>query len=152
MSNRYIEFQSHTPALNTNLNSVGDLMENPEELTGVFPDGTVAVTIVDLVVVDRSAEAAALDVLFTTVGTAWGTLNDPVDISGSIAENLVGKISIAASDYDDYTSSAVAYKHDVRVSIPHVDSGRSIYVAMVSRGTATYAADSLTLKFGIEKG
>lgn len=152
MSNQYTEFHSHTPTLDTSAYADGDLMANPEELNRLFPQGTSWVTVTDLVVIGKSDNAQPFDIYFTKSSASWGTLNDAVSITDAVAADIVGRISVAAADFDDFTNNQIAFKHDLRVSIPHADDSKSIYVAMVSRGTGTYAEDGMVLKFGVEKG
>jgi len=152
MSNKYTEFHSHTPTLDTNAYADGDLMANPEEVARVFPDGSSWVTITDLVVVDSDDQGEAFDVYLTTASGSWGTLNAAIDVTDALSASIVGEISVAAGDYADFVKNQVAFKHGLSVSIPHTSGGTSIYVALVSRGTGTYTASGLTLKFGIEKG
>lgn len=152
MSNKYTDFFTHTPTLNTSAHADGDLLANPEAVTGAVPDGTAGITITDLVVVDQSDQGIAFDIYFTTESTSWGTLNNAVDITDAKADDLVGLISVVAGDFDDFVKNKVAFKHDLSVSIPHATDSRSIYIAMVSRGTGTYAADGLLIKFAAEMG
>lgn len=152
MSNKYTSFFTHTPTLDTSAYADGDLMANPEIVSGAVPDGSEGITITDLVVFDKSDQGLAFDIYVTTDSTSWGTLRDAVSLTDAKADDIVGKISVVSGDFDDFVNAKVAFIHDLNVSVPHADGIRSFYIAMVSRGAGTYAADGLLLKFAAEKG
>ena len=63
-------------------------------------------------------------------------------------DNILGSVSVLASDYVDMANSQHASKKNVGIVV-EAKSGTSLWVAAVSRGTGTYAATAITLRFGI---
>lgn len=100
-------------------------------------------------VIDRSAQAAALEiVLFEKMPTA-STLTDnaaPVLAAAEVG-NIVARVPVAAADY-------AAAINGVRVAtlanLQRFVKGTSLSAVLVTSGTPTYALGALTLKFGLE--
>lgn len=98
-----------------------------------------------VVLLDEADQGVAIDLVFFRADATLGTINAAVSISDADAANIIGVISIAASDYSDMINSQVATVRGLglimKTSTPYI-------AAIVRSGTPTYAADSLKLKLG----
>lgn len=100
-----------------------------------------------VVLIDKDDQAAALDLLFLESNTSIGTENAALAITDAAAGEIVGAIEVAAGDYVDLANSQIVVKTDVGI-LMQPTSGTSLYVAAISRGTATYTASGIVLKLG----
>lgn len=118
---------------------------------GVVSLGSVVIPtkLQSVTVIDRSAQAAALEiVLFEKMPTA-STLTDnaaPVLAAAEVG-NIVARVPVAAADY-------AAAINGVRVAtlanLQRFVKGTSLSAVLITSGTPTYALGALTLKFGLE--
>ena len=100
-------------------------------------------------VIDRSAQAAALEiVLFEKLPTA-STLTDnaaPVLAAAEVG-NIVARVPVAAADNAAAIGRVRVATH---ANLQRFVKGTSLSAVLVTSGTPTYALGALTLKFGLE--
>lgn len=137
-----------TLTLDTNAYGDGDLLCNPIEIPNVFRGKYRTAILYSVEVHDRSDQGHALDLCFTTASTSWGTVNDPLNVSDAIAVSVQHIVRVAASEFVDLINGRIAPKPNIGVMLKSM-GGTSLYVAAVSRGTGTYAADGVVLKVGL---
>ena len=137
------------PTLDTSAYADGDVLFVPVELVGLSAQN-VPVLLQTLTVVDQSDQGAAFDLLFFRRSVALGTLNAAPSISDADALFFAGRVSVASSDYYDVGGARVADVADL--SRPRLmstgENSSSLWVAGISRGTGTYAADALQIRLG----
>ena len=97
-------------------------------------------------VLDKDDQAAAFDLVFLDTNTSIGTEDSAVSISDANAEDIIGAISIAATDYVDLVGSQFATKSGIGLEMK-AESSTSIWVAGITRGTPTYTASGVLIKF-----
>ena len=122
-------------------------------LTGVFAASSAKAEIKSVSVVDSTTQGAALTLhFFRAEPTVASADNAALNISDAeLAAKWVGKVEIAAADYQSVTSAVVASKSDVGLLIDSADT--DLYCLLESAGTPTYGASaSLTLIIGICRG
>lgn len=67
-------------------------------------------------------------------------------------DKLIGRISVKASSYEDHGNLSEATYSGFRLPIEVEQESKSLFVALVARGAATYtAATSLKLKLGVSQ-
>jgi hypothetical protein len=98
-------------------------------------------------VLDKDDQAADFDLIFLDAATSIGTEDAAVDITDAEAEDVIGCVSIVAADYVDLIANQVATKTGIGLEMK-TDGSTSLYVAGVTRGTPTYSASGVIIKFG----
>ncbi len=92
---------------------------------------------------DKADQKSILDVVFLNANTTLGTLNAAVSVNDTDAETVLATVQVVAADYCDLVGSAVATKILASpLGLVPATTSQSIWVALVSRGTPTYAAAS----------
>ena len=138
-----------TPVISTSAYSTGDVIGDKMVLKGAAARNGL---ITNLTIWDADGEKDQLD-FFLFSGTLTGTYTDNAAFAVDAADSskLFGVISVAASDYVDAGSDAVATKRDIATSIRPNNSGTSdITVIAVIRATTTYTSTSdLRFEFGV---
>lgn len=118
---------------------------------GVVSLGSVVIPtkLQSVTVIDRSAQAAALEiVLFEKMPTA-STLTDnaaPVLAAAEVG-NIVARVPVAAADY---AAAIGGVRVATLANLQRFVKGTSLSAVLVTSGTPTYALGALTLKFGLE--
>ena len=134
--------------------SDGDVLAAPQELAGVCPAGH-PVKLVSLSVTDKDDQGAALAVVLLRTNVSLGTENAAAGITDAVADEILSMVEIGTANYTDLGSSQVVWKTadagDAGMgAICLSGAGDSLYVGAIARGTATYTASGITLKFGFE--
>jgi hypothetical protein len=128
-------------SLSTSQYGSGDVLADTQELVGASGTGIIH----SILVQDDSDQGAALDIIILDTNTTIGTENSAVSMADN--DNILGSVSVLATDYVDMVNSQHACMKNVGIVVKA--KGTSLYVAAVSRGTGTYAATAITLRFGI---
>jgi hypothetical protein len=99
-------------------------------------------TILNLALVDKSNQKAAIDILIFNQPLATPPVDKTaVAITAADAVNLVGHIALVGSDYSDLGSNAVATKYNLWMAASGgVDN--NLYVQLISRGSPTFTSTS----------
>jgi len=100
-------------------------------------------------ILDIDDQGQALDIILASSPITLGTENEAVSISDTDASKILAGIEVATADYIDLVNSQFATKSNLGIGIQPDDGGTSIYIAAISRGTGTYTASGITLRFGI---
>ena len=137
-----------TLSLSTDQYADGDVLADTQELASAIRLAGGSGVVQSLVVVDKDDQGQALDVYLLDSNVSIGTENSAVGISDANAAKVLGKIAVAAADFYDMGGVRVASLANLSVVV-EVSSGTSLYVAVVSRGTGTYTASGVVLRFGI---
>lgn len=129
----------------------GDLLFDPLELEDFFTPLQQTSLVQSLHVLDEGDQAAALDLLFVTADTSWGTINNAASPTDVIARTITGALSVAASDYIDLANSQLAIpQFNPFLVAQQTTSVKSMWVVGISRGSPTYvAATDLKLRIGV---
>ena len=130
-----------SPTLDTAAYGAGDLVGGKLTLTDILPAGGAPVSmLVSAVVVDQANQKAALDLVFWKSDPSGTTFTDQAALDVADADNkkIAGVVSVLATDYVSFADNAIA---TVKTSLPLFSSNgsRTLYMAVVSRGTPTYA-------------
>jgi len=137
----------------TAAHAANDVVCQPVELPGIARAGGCAV-ITSVVVTDYDDQGSALDVLFLRSPITVGANNAAMTISdGEIAE-VLGFVSV--SSYLNLANNQVGEARSVGLVVkPELTSGdddRSIWLALRTTGTPTYASGRLMVKVGVLRG
>lgn len=146
---RFYLFESAL-TLDTSIYADGDVLSDLLTVTGGVRRAGLYGKVVSLQVIDKDDQGAAFDVFFFDRSITAGTKNAAWAVSDSDMAYCLGKIAVGGSDYQDLGGNRVALP-SVREFVVKANSGTSLYVATMSRGTGTYTASGLLLKIGIEQ-
>lgn len=137
-----------TLSLDTSAYADGDVLAATQELASAIRLAGGSGVVQSLVVVDKDDQGQAMDVYLLDSNVSIGTENAAVSVADADAAKILGKIAVGSGDYYDMGGVRVASLANLSV-IVEVASGTSLYVAVVSRGTGTYTASGVVLRFGI---
>ncbi len=139
-----------TLTLDTGAYASNDLMADSQEIKNVFGTSEINPTGVlqSLTLIDKDDQGMGMDIFFTDDDTSWGTENSAVSITDAIAEKILGFTTIAASDYASVGSQQVAHLNNLSMILKGKDKVPSLWIAVVARGSGTYAADGIDLRLG----
>jgi len=137
-----------TLSLDTDAYADGDVLAATQELaSAVRASGTTGV-IQSIGFIDDDDQGQALDIVILDSDVALGSENAAVSIADGDADNILGIVRVAAGDYIDLVGSQWAQPSFDPIVVKPV-TGTSLYVAVISRGTGTYSASGITIRFGI---
>lgn len=142
-------YREVTLSLDTSAYADGDLLADVQEIEDAVRIEVGTGILESIILQDNSDQAAALDLFITSLSTTWGTENDAWNISDTLGEAIQYHTEIAAADYYDMLNSQRVQIDNIGVGVKAASGSASLYVAAVSRGTPTYAADGLKLKIAI---
>ena len=137
-----------TLSLDTDAYADGDVLAEAQELASAVRGATTTGVIQSIHVVDQDDQAQAFDIVISDATITLGTENSAVSISDADAAKILGIIEVTQADYFDLVNSQAATKRNLGVIIQPA-SGTSVYISAVSRGTGTYSASGIVLRFGI---
>lgn len=101
-----------------------------------------------IVVIDEDDQGVAMDLVFMSATQVLGTINVAPSISDAGARDILGIISILATDYVDLGGVRVASKNGLGMVVRPVTGATNLYVAGITRGTPTHTAGGLRLRLG----
>ena len=126
--------------------SDGDVMFDTQEIAAAVQlSGGVSI-LQSVTVLDKDDQGIAFDLVFLDAATSIGTEDSAVSISDANAEDILGTVSIVGGDYADLIGSQVATKTNIGLELQAAAS-TSLYVAGITRGTPTYTASGVIIKF-----
>lgn len=139
-----------TPTLDTNAYATGDQVSTLQTLSGLMPDHGAG-EIKQIVMLDKAKQSAALDLFFfDSSSVTLASDNSAFAISDADMLNCIGVVNILSTDYDVIGSTSSIATITVPFMVQPRGNGPTIYMAIVSRGTPTYAASDLVFQFFAE--
>ena len=144
-----------TPTLDTNAYADEDILfEETELANAVFQGGTS--TLQSITVIDDDDNGAAFDIYILDQDTDVGNANAAEGLSDAKLDNVLTIVSIVAGDYTDLANGQIAVKSfgdsgtGVKLA-PSSSTATSLYAFGIEQEAATYSADGLTIKLGIQR-
>ncbi len=125
----------------------GDVLAAAQELTNAVRQSGGTGILQSVLVVDQDDQGQALDIVISDATITLGTENSAVSISDADAAKILGVVEVTAADYVDLVNSQVANIRNIGMVI--MPDTTSLYISAVSRGTGTYTASGIVLRFGI---
>jgi hypothetical protein len=132
-------------------------MANPIELAGVARVAGGVAKLVSVSVLDEDDQGIAFDILLLDASTSLGTVNNAMAASDALGRGVLGRMLVPAASFYDIGDCkfATVTGNTSTGNLPMIlkcgSSTTSLYVALVSRGTGTYTASGLRIKFGFEQ-
>lgn len=139
---------STTPAY-----SSGDCVGGKLTLSNAVRVGAGGALLTDLMVLDKGNQKAPLTLLIYDANPSAATLTDNAALVNSTDDvKVLGKVNITAADYETVNTKAYAHIRNIAaICIPA--SGTTLYAALLTTGTPTYASTSdlkLRFKFAVD--
>lgn len=134
---------------------VGGLItiDNANGLKGPIQEQQLSVKLQDLAFIDSASQSAQLDLFFFNKQPAT-SMSDKATFAPSVADlqACVGTASVATSDYiaGGASGTIAAGKNQSnlqKILKPAVSGATAMYCVIVSRGTPTYGANALAVRF-----
>jgi len=140
-----------TPVLDTSAYATGDTLFDRTAIPGAVRVAGASSILRSLSLLDKDDQTAAqIDLFFLSANVAFGTLNAAPSISDANAAKILGKVSVLSTDFIDVTGSKIASLSGLNIIVTP-DTGTSIYVAAITRGSPTQTASGILLNFGFEQ-
>lgn len=144
------QYVSVTLTPDTSALAAGDVMADTQVVTNAIRVVDGIGLLQSLVLIDKADQTAAgIDLVFFDANVSLGTENEAPSITDSNAENILGIVSLASTDFIDLGGCKVATKVALALVVKAALGTRDIYVAAIARGTPTQTANSLVLRLGI---
>ena len=124
-----------------------DVLAATQEIPNVFRRKGGAAILQSLVVLDEADQGVEMDLVFLDSDVAIGTEDAAVSITDANARQIIGVVNVAT--YTDFINSQVATVDDIGLMLKGDPGSSSLFIAAITRGTPTYAADSLKIKLGL---
>ena len=109
--------------------------------------------ITSVVVTDYDDNGSALNLIFMRSPITLGANNATLAVSDGEVDEILGHVSVAAADYLNMANNQVATVTNCGLVVePDPSTPTSIWMAVSTTGTPTYASSRLTVKVGILRG
>lgn len=115
---------------------------------------TAIVLLKSLVLLDKSKQKSALDILFFSGNITNAVLdNATADLADAdLVTYYQGKVSVAAADYVDLNASSLVAKPLLDLMMKSETTDGDLYALVVSRGTPTYTSvDDLVIRAAFQQ-
>lgn len=146
MATHHVRRVTVTPTLDTSAYADGDQMGALMTLEQLLSANRSGSELVLIKVLDKAKQSQPFDLFFFDAApTLVGADNAAADISDADMEKCMGVVNVLAADYDPLANSSIA---TVAVRFPMVNLNKpadKCWLSLVSRGTPTYAANSLVI-------
>lgn len=141
-------------SLDTDAYAQHDVLADRQELANVVGQPAGCGRIDSVVLIDFDYNARAITLVFLDSDVTIGTENSAVSISDANAAKILGKVELAAADYEDMKNSQFAQALNIGLPFKCAAGSKSIYVAAIYRDATgdTYTASGIRLRIGILPG
>ncbi len=144
-----------TPPIGAGIHVANDQVGEVFNIDGAvrYLEGSSGSILRGLTLTDADDQGIALDVLlFDESPTTVSGERDLIQIADAeLSDKCIGNIVVASGDYADLVTNQVASKGELSIVCKAKDGSTSIFGLIVTRGTPTYTAAGLTLKFHFEQ-
>lgn len=134
-----------TMSLDTNAYADGDVLADTQILSNILAVDSGTGIIHSIQLLDKDDQAGALDIVFFRTNVSLGTENSAVSISDANANEILGIVEIAATDYVDLVNSQSVTKTNLGIGCKG-SGDKHLYIGLISRDTKTYTASGITIK------
>jgi hypothetical protein len=137
-----------TLSLDTGAYADGDVLADTQSVGNAVRNAAGRAFLQSLVVIDESDQKQGFDLLFLDANNSLGAENAAPSIGDAEALAIIGRVPVSAADYYDLGGVAIANLNAIGLMLKAA-SGRTLYVAAISRGAGTYGASAIKLKLGL---
>lgn len=139
-----------TLSLDTSAYADGDVLAATQEVASAAATSGGTCVLQGVTVLDKDDQGEEMDVYVLSANVAMGTENAAASITDANAAKIQAIIPVYGVHYFDAGGCQLASLTPGDAGIGAVlspDTGTSLYVAVVSRGTGTYTASGVVLSF-----
>ena len=131
-------------SMNAAANHANDVLADTQEIADAVRGSGGSGILQSILVQDDDDNGGAIDIVILDANTSIGTENAAVSMTDN--DNILGTVSVAASDFVDMINS----KHATMSNLGLVVEGKSssLWVAVVMRDAGTVTASGMTLRLG----
>lgn len=141
-----------TFSLDTSIYASGDVLADTQAIAGAVRTDAGTGKVESIVLIDKDDNAAAdIDVVFLKSNTALGAENGAPSISDANSVEILGVVTLASALFLDFGGAKIATKVLDQPLPIKAESGTSIYVALITRGTPTQTAAGIVGTFTIRQ-
>lgn len=105
-----------------------------------------------LTIFDEDDQGFGFDLVFFGANQSLGSLGANPTISDAAARDILGIVSVIASDFIDLGGQRTACLRNIGLLLEAAAASRDVFVSAISRGTGTYTANGIRLRCGIVQG
>lgn len=127
----------------------GDVLADTQLLGTIMSASGQSRILYSVKLTDADDQGAALDLYFLSSSVSMGTENSAPSISDANAREILGFVSVAASDWKDLGGVRVANPTIPPIILTAAATSRDIYLAAITQGTPTHTASGLSVKVGV---
>lgn len=151
-------FISASPVCDTSAYATGELIGGKLTFSNTFRNGVGTSFLTSVCMVDKAAQAVDFDLVLFDQNPSNTTFTDQAafDIDDADLSKVVAVINLGSSSRFAFADNSVHYLGSLYLPLRGTDSAggatRTLYGALVSRGTPTFAASTdVTIKLGISQ-
>lgn len=137
-----------TFTLDTSAYADGDVLAATQVITEAMRVNGGTGVLQSIIVLDKDDQGQAMDIVILRTNVGIGTENSAVSVTDTNADEILGIVSVATSNYVDLVGSQLATKTNLGIVVDADGAADDLYFAAISRGTGTYTASGVTAKFG----
>lgn len=131
--------------------SAGDVLFDTTAIAGASRVAGASCVLRSLSLLDKDDNTAAqIDLVFLSANVSVGTLNGAPTITDANAAKILAIVPVPAANFIDVTGSKVATVTGLDVRLTP-DSGTTIYVAAIARGTPTQTLLGIVLNLQLQQ-
>jgi len=148
----YTTINQYSPVLTAVAYTAGDALGSTTSLDAILRPTVGTGILQSISVYDAAGQSAAIDFLIFSSEPASSTVtnNSPVVVDTSDVAKLLGKVSVAATDYVATAGGpTIATVSNVGLVLDSDNATGTIWVVPMTQGTPTYAASSLAFTIGV---
>lgn len=139
-----------TLSLDTSAYSSGDVLADTQAIANMVRANDFGAVLQSVTVIDKDDQGAAFDIYFLDANNAMGNENGAPSISDANAAAILGKVSVATTDYVDLGGVKVATINVAGLPLKPASGGTTGYLAVVNgTGTPTYTASGVVVRLGL---
>lgn len=139
------------PTVDTAIYAAGDVLFDTTAIAGASRTAGASCVLRSLSLIDKDDNAAAqIDLVFLSANVSLGTINAAPSISDANSVKVLAIVPVLAANFIDVGGSKVATVPGLDVRLTP-DSGTTIYVAAIARGTPTQTALGIILNLQLQQ-
>lgn len=144
-------FKTVIPTLDTSIYAAGDVLFDTTAIAGAVRVSGGSAILRSLSLIDKDDQAAAqIDLVFFSANVSLGTFNVAPSISDANAAKILAIVPVPAANFIDVGGSKVATVPGLDVRLTP-DTGTTIYVAAIARGTPTQTAAGIVINLQLQQ-
>ena len=134
-----------TCSLDTNAYADGDVLFDTQEIASAVRNAGDSCILQSVHVLDEDDQGEDFELIFFDANQSLGTENSAPDITDSEARDIIGHYAFS-NDYVDLGACQIRTDYGIGLELK-TDGSTSLWVAGLSKGTGTYTATGIRIKF-----